>query len=207
LSYVGRQREAIPALERARADDPLAPGLAIMLSRAYLFRGDMAAALAEVDRGLELQGARRRLQQQGFWIAMNMDDRLQMERRLQSMRDAAEGAGRVSPVFEAAIVFASSTAAEGEIRRLASLNDPQDRVPLAIWAAYVHAPELALELMAKESRNGEAVPALWMPVFRDARKLPAFKDLMHATGLVDYWRAYGWSDSCSLVGDNDFTCE
>jgi hypothetical protein len=70
----------------------------------------------------------------------------------------------------------------------------------------VNAPESALELMVKEPRNGEAIRALWMPVMRDVRKLPAFKNLMPESGLVDYWRAYGWSDFCRPVDDEDFAC-
>lgn len=206
LSYVGRPREAIPALERARANDPLAPGLAVMLSLAYTFRGDSDAALAEVERGLTLQGGKRRLQQQGFWVAMNKDDRHGMKDRLQSLRDTPDVSGRANRVFELVELLDSPGVAEAEIRRLAAFDEPNERVPLAIWAAYVHAPELSLELMAKESRNGEAMPALWMPVMRDVRRLPAFKDLARASGLVDYWRAYGWSDFCHPVGDTDFEC-
>lgn len=206
LSYVGRPREAIPALERARANDPLAPGLAVMLSLAYTFRGDSDAALAEVERGLKLQGGKRRLQQQGFWVAMNKNDRIGMKQRLQSLRETSDASGRANRVFELVELLDSPGAAEAEIRRLAAFDEPNERVPLAIWAAYVHAPELSLELMAKESRNGEAMPALWMPVMRDVRRLPAFKDLARASGLVDYWRAYGWSDFCHPVGDTDFEC-
>lgn len=57
-----------------------------------------------------------------------------------------------------------------------------------------------------ESHNGEAIPALWMPVMRDVRKLPAFKDLMRQSGLVAYWFKYGWSDFCRPIGDKDFVC-
>jgi tetratricopeptide (TPR) repeat protein len=206
LSYVGRPREAIPALERARADDPLASGLAIMLSRAYLSRGDTAAALREIDRGLALKGAKRRLQQHGFWIAMNKNDRSEMERRLRSLRDTPDSAGRDDHMFELVEFLDTPGAAEAELRRILSLGDPNDRIPLAIWAAYLNAPELALELMAKESHNGEAIPALWMPVMRDVRKRPAFKDLMRESGLVDYWLEHGWSDFCRPVGDKDFVC-
>jgi hypothetical protein len=192
-------------LERARADDPLAPALAAFLSRAYLARGDTAAALAEVDRGLGLQGSGGRLQQLGFWIAMNKGDRHEMERRLQSVRVALD-AGRINRVFELAKFLDSPAAAEAEIRRIAALDDSNDRVPLAIWAAYVRAPELSLEIMVKEAGNGEAIPVLWMPLMRDVRRLPAFKELVRKAGLVDYWRAYGWSDFCRPVGTNDFTC-
>jgi hypothetical protein len=89
---------------------------------------------------------------------------------------------------------------------MASSDVPNERVALALWAVYFRAPELSLELMAKETFNGEAIPVLWVPLMRDVRKLPAFKDLVRKAGLVDYWRAYGWADFCRPVGDEDFAC-
>jgi TolB-like protein/DNA-binding winged helix-turn-helix (wHTH) protein/tetratricopeptide (TPR) repeat protein len=206
LSFTGRVRESIPALERARADDPLAPVLAILLGRAYLARGDTAAALAEVDRGLGLQGSRRRLHTLAYWIAVNENDRAGIERRLQSLRETPGSDARTNRVFEVAKHLDSPAGMETEIRRLASLDDPNERVPLAIWAAYARAPKLSLELMNKELGNGEAIPALWMPVMGEVRQLPAFKELARKSGLVDYWRAHGWSDYCRPVGDDDFVC-
>ena len=47
---------------------------------------------------------------------------------------------------------------------------------------------------------------LWHPLLADARKLPAFKDLMRDIGLVDYWREFGWPDLCRPVGTDDFEC-
>jgi hypothetical protein len=206
LSYVGRLREAIPELERARAEDPLAPAIAGFLSRAYLSRGDTAAALAEVDRGLELQGGRQLLQRLAFWIAMNRNDRSEMERRLKSLREIPDSTGRDARLFELARFLDSPQAAEAEIRRLAALDDPHDRMLLVIWAAHVHAPELSLELMTKEAGNGESIPTLWVPMMRDVRRLPAFRELARASGLLAYWQAYGWPDYCRPVGKDDFTC-
>ena len=89
---------------------------------------------------------------------------------------------------------------------MASLDVPHETVVLSLWGAYFDAPELSLELMTKEASNGEAIPALWMPLMRDVRKLPKFKDFVRISGLLDYWRAYGWSDFCRPVGDEDFVC-
>lgn len=34
-----------------------------------------------------------------------------------------------------------------------------------------------------------------------------FKEVVRGVGLVDYWRAYGWSDFCKpLAGGDDFEC-
>jgi TolB-like protein/DNA-binding winged helix-turn-helix (wHTH) protein len=206
LMYVGRAREAIPALERARAEDPLAPGPATFLSQAYLARGDVAAALTEIDRGIKLQGSGAPPSWLSFWIAMNQTDRVEIERRLRPLRVASDSRVGPSQYYELARFLDSPAAAESEIRRLAPSAGPSGRILLSLWAAYFHAPELSLELIAREATNGEAMPVLWQPLMRDVRKLPAFKDLVRASGLLDYWRAYGWSDFCRPTGDEDFAC-
>lgn len=206
LSYVGRERESIPVLERARAEDPLAPAMALFLSQAYLAHGDIAAALTEIDRGIKLKIGRPRTNLLAFWIAMNQNDRPEIERRLQALRETSDGSPRFEHQIGLAKLIDSPVAAVAEIRRIALLDAPGDRIGLALWAAYLHAPELSLELLAKEAVNGEAMPILWQPLMRDARKLPAFKDLVHAAGLVKYWQAYGWSDFCRPDGAGELSC-
>ena len=206
LMYVGREREAIAALERARAHDPLEPALAISLGQAYLARGDTDAALAEIDRGMKLQSVSSPPNLMSFWIAINKNDRLEIERRLRSLREAADSRLGPSRYYELARLLDSPAAAKDEIRRIAPMAGPNGRIVLSLWAAYFHEPELSLELISKEATNGEAMPALWQPLMRDVRKLPAFKDLVRRSGLVDYWRAYGWSDFCRPIGEEDFAC-
>jgi hypothetical protein len=58
-----------------------------------------------------------------------MDDRLEMERSLRSLRDTPGGAGRVNRVFEVVMDLDWPGAAQPEIRRIASLDDPADRAP------------------------------------------------------------------------------
>jgi TolB-like protein/DNA-binding winged helix-turn-helix (wHTH) protein len=204
LMYVGRSREAITALERARAEDPLAPVYAGFLSQAHLAHGDPASALAEIDRGVNLEGARLRLLYIGFWVAMNGGDRLEIERRLRSLHEASDNRAKPGPDLSA--FLDSPAAAVAEIRRLSTSAGPGGRIVLSLWAAYFHSPELSLELISREATNGEAMPILWQPLMRDVRKLPAFKDLVRTAGLVDYWRAYGWSDFCRPLSGDDFVC-
>jgi hypothetical protein len=96
-------------------------------------------------------------------------------------------------------------AGAAEARRLAASIPAEDIVArdiLAHWAAYYGDPETALPLI-------NAQRSLWRPVLSEVRKLPGFKDRVRNRdpGLVDYWREYGWSDFCRLVGENDFECE
>lgn len=206
LMYVGRAREAVAALERARAEDPLEPGVANYLSQAYLARGDIVAARAEIDRGIRLQSASAPPSVLSFVIALNQRDRLEVERRSGPLREALDGRLGPSRYYELARFLDSPAAAEAEIRRLAPEAGPNGTILLALWAAYFALPELSLELMSKEATNGEAMPALWQPLMRDVRRLSGFKELVRASGLLDYWRAYGWSEFCRPRGDQDFAC-
>lgn len=203
LMYVGRAREAIPLLERARAEDPLSPGLANFVSQAYLARGDTRAALAEVDRGIALNVGGHFAHALNFWIAMNAGDRREIERRLASFRESAPAPSRT---YDLARFLDAPADGIAEIRRMAPSATGEETVLLALWAAYFDAPELSLELIAPATRFGETMPALWQPLMRDVRRLPAFSTLMRESGLVDYWRVHGWPDFCRPLDQGALTC-
>lgn len=203
LLGVGRAREAIPALERARAEDPLAPALAGFLSEAYLANGDLAGALLEVNRGLELEGLDDSLRWMGLMIALTQDDRREIDKWLPAVSANAAAARIFHPMGE---FLDAPAGAEAAIRRIAATAAPGEKGLLLVWAAYFHAPELGLELLADEAPNLNHPGLLWIPLLRDMRRLPAFKDIVRKLGMVDYWRAYGWPDFCRPLQD-DFSCD
>lgn len=203
LLAVGRLREAIPALERARAEEPLAPAFAAFLSQAESGAGDLTAALAEVDRGLALEGLDTLLQGMSLVIGLTRDDRVEIDRRLSVMSENDPGI-RVNRSL--ARFMDAPAGAAAEIRRLASVASQAEKRALAQWAAYYHEPELSLELLAAIAPTMGHPSALWQPLFQDVRKLPAFRDLVQELGLVDYWRTYGWSDFCHPSSGEDFVC-
>lgn len=203
LLGVGRAREAISALERARAAEPLAPAFAVFLSQAKAAGGDLTGALAEVDRGLKLQGLDAILQGMGFIIALTREDRAEIDKRLVAMTESnpvVQINRRLAPFIKA------PAGAATEIRHLAAAASQPEKAVLAHWAAYYHEPELSLELLGEVAPNLAHPSALWQPLFRDARRLPAFKDLVRNLGLVEYWRIYGWSDFCHPLNGDDFAC-
>lgn len=195
LMHVGRVREAVPVLERARAEEPLLTSVAIYLGLARLIDGDYSAAFDEIDRGLALEGPDLPFFRSGLAIALNMRDRAQIHERIRAM-PTSEPRG-LTPYVDA------PAGAADAIRREASTADPPTKSGLSFWAAYFQEPELALELWTEGTR---APDALWQPLMREVRSLPAFKDVVRELGLVDYWRAYGWSDFCRPVDGEDFVC-
>jgi len=83
-----------------------------------------------------------------------------------------------------------------------------DITNISLWAAYFGDPEFAMDAMEKGIRiNATGVFKIWLPVMREVRQLPQFKEFVRELGLVDYWNRFGWPDLCRPVGDDDFECD
>jgi hypothetical protein len=69
-------------------------------------------------------------------------------------------------------------------------------------------------LLAKdvETMFGKGFPVeivfinLWHPDATTLRQDPRFRDLVMETGLLDYWKKWGWADYCEPNGDG-FRCD
>ncbi len=197
LLAVGRIGEAIPALERARAVDPLAPAYAVFLSRAYLANRDFRGALAEVDRGLALEGLHDQLLNAGLSIALNSGDRGEIQRRLAALTDDVPS-GRISRRLAQFLEKPAGVATE--IRAQLATASDGERVALAVWSAYYDQTGLALELLTDVAPRLSHPGVLWIPLFAKLRTTPEFIGIVERLGMPDYWRAYGFADSCQAVG-------
>jgi TolB-like protein/DNA-binding winged helix-turn-helix (wHTH) protein len=203
LLAVGRVREAVPALEHARAQEPLAPAFAGFLSQAYLAAGDPAAAVAEVDRGLALEGLEANLRRAGLTAALARGDRAEIDARLSAMLEADAG---VEMERELLALPDAPAAAPAAIAARAEGASAATKASLARWAAFYGEPELALELLADAVPHLSHPAVLWEPLLRDVRRLDGFKKLVENLGLVEYWRVHGWSDFCRPAEGTDFEC-
>jgi TolB-like protein len=196
LLAVGRIREAIPALEIARAHDPLAPAFAGFLGQAYLANRDYRSASAEIDRGLALDGLREALLNSGVSVALNSGDRGEIERRLTALTDATPA---VRVHRRLAAFLDSPASAVTEIRMLMAGANDREKVALAVWSAYYSEPSLALELLSDATPRLGHPGVIWLPLFSSARSLPGFADLVRRMGMAEYWRVYGYADFCKSV--------
>lgn len=99
-----------------------------------------------------------------------------------------------------------------ELRRLyadpVASAPPTRRGNIAFWAAHFGDAPFALEAMrsAVTEQGGQAV-YLWLPQFKQMRRLPEFKTLLRDVGIVAYWQKYGWPTICRPVRDDDFECD
>jgi TolB-like protein len=85
-------------------------------------------------------------------------------------------------------------------------------VRCSIWLGEL---DLAFSLMLDENSTvffGDPIPteAVFMSMFSPdsaiLRQDPRFRELVVETGLLDYWRQWGWSDYCEADGDS-FRCD
>ena len=205
FSTVGRGREAVDAFERARAADPSVVTYAFGLATAHLVAGNAAAALAEIDRARDLIGFETRFAALGLVAALTTGERAEIRHRaalLAEVDPARPGERTLARYLD------DRTPASAEIHRLAAASrDGRDKSTLAAWAAYYGEPDLALQLLTEASPQHAITSALWGPLMRDARSLPQFSDLVRVAGLVDYWRAHGFPDSCRPLGEEGVRCD
>jgi len=217
LLRTGRAREALAIAESVQAGDPLDRNVNMTLMVAYALTGNNTAAFAIADKGMATDGIKDDFlfKTEAALIALGSRDETQIERRLAAIRTTTVSAG------------SQATTSQNISSRLGGLrNDPQaalalirreapkmqtfDIVPSSSWANYFGDPSLALSLFRRAPRGVQIglLIHIWLPLYADMRKLPAFKDLVRDLGLVDYWRSTGkWNDFCHPVGDKDFECE
>jgi TolB-like protein len=211
LATIGRFREAIAALEAMRDRDPLNQAVATRLAEAYASQGDTVAAMAEFDRGLQLEGTDMvRLKGTALLTAMASRDKAEMGRRVAVIAGSATD-GELNHALYALIDKPAAALTELSRRVADKSLAPVGRLRLAYWRAYFGDAQGALELVQAEYHRSPAatlVPvAMWRPVMRDVRRLPGFKQLLRDMGLVDFYRKTVWPDLCKPVGADDFECQ
>jgi tetratricopeptide (TPR) repeat protein len=209
---VGRSRDAIAPLERARPADPLNLRLAVVMGVAYSNAGRPDEAYAEFRRGAMLGGDRSSLDSAALVTALANRKRETIQEYLPKPDTAAPTAQRLDAAL--ARFLDDPTGGRAEALRLSSdetvAQNPANFGTLAVWSAYFGDSATSLALIRKwyDSKITRDIVSrsLWNPIYRDMRKLPGFKALVREMGLVDYWRAYKWPDVCHPVGDDDFEC-
>jgi len=82
LLLTGRARDAVGIQERAKSLDPLDTWVAIYLAEALANAGNLPAAIAEQDRGLQLQAYQATMRPVALITALATGDRALIERRL-----------------------------------------------------------------------------------------------------------------------------
>ena len=67
--------------------------------------------------------------------------------------------------------------------------------------------DLAIDLMLSQEVTELQFFAFFLPEATVLRQHPRFRRHVRESGLLDYWREWGWSDYCEPVGEDDFHCD
>jgi TolB-like protein len=208
LLSTDQPRQAATLLEELKATDPLSSTASLFLGEAYANSGNLAAAIAEQDRGMQLENQVSVVRPSALITALATGDRKLIEKRLAlATGDASFGidlTAEMSPYLD--------RPEEGlrVLRRIAAQKPHPILIGgIALWAGYFGDTKLALEMLRDPtqsiSRSNQALN-YWRPIMHNVRRQPGFKDLLREAGLVDYWREFGWGEHCKPVGKDDFEC-
>ena len=211
LKRTGHIRAVLRIAELEFLKDPLNIFAAHNLVERYIQSGryeDALSALAQADQLTPPPEQGNDLRR--FFLSVSVGE---PEGIRTALRNYAVADPHVATLVNAILdEFDSAPAVVLEVMRQAFENDVdmrgEGRLIIASMAAHYGDAEFALEIMSDElSVNLLRMHRLWYPFFSEMRSLPGFKTLVQRAGLVDYWRVYGWADTCRPKGAEDFECK
>ena len=197
---VGHYKRSLELLEAARRNDPLNH----RVSTWYFFILGLLGDMRRAEEEYEHSNASSPHQYASDFIT-----RLRLGTGNVVSRDEIVYS---TPTFNAAKEYLDSPK-EGlaELHKLYSDENnlsEADITDIMIWAACFGDPEFAMDAMEKGIKiNAIGLFKIWLPVMRDVRQLPRFKEFVREIGLVDYWNEFGWPDLCRPLDNGDFECD
>ena len=202
LGSVGRGREAIPLMERARRLDPLSAIVSIYLVPEYVEAGRFEEADADLERIWNLGEYQSLFGQIGLGLAFSSRNLELMEEWVGRFLEFNNNHGGEVHL----LMFDMIDDREGALSWLRNnYSEDEEVVPryaISMWAAFHGDAELALKTLPDYANP----QMLWYDNYSEIRRLEGFKDIVLELGLVDYWREFGWSEHCRPVGEDDFEC-
>jgi TolB-like protein len=206
LIGVDKASVAIEKFERHRTLDPLNQRIAVNLAEAYANAGRLEESQAERQRGMAIAKSSV-LANATVLTAKVIGDRSALERGWEQLLPLRNSPGDMVP--ELYRLRDQPEEARAFLRReTAKPGGPIGTEP-ALWAAYFGDHDLALQMLKADTdpdRRFISALSYWRPIMAGVRRLPGFKEYLRETGLVDYWREYGWGEHCRPVGEDDFEC-
>ena len=202
---VGRTDDALKLLQQAHDADPLFAGNVLNVAFAHQMRGELDLADAQLEMASHLDGAEPGVGFGRMFVALARRDPV-----LIRASDVATWAWH--PLYQK--LSAQLDRPEKALADLRLFIKDQRTGPVSswgmgpgIWAAYLGAPRLTLELWRPVALDPTFTRLMWAPFLSDMRHLPEFKALVTELKLVEYWRTTGkWGEFCKPLGADDFEC-
>jgi tetratricopeptide (TPR) repeat protein len=212
LWAVGRCKEAVEHLERARRADPLSLAVSGYLQVGLDFAGRSEEAQAEFERSKDLAGDRAIWE---WWAVLRLWRRRNAD--LAAVKTQFSAFLRHESLPMALTRFVVDRLGDEAAVRIAvreAFEDPAygDATRISVLAHFAdHFGDKDLVLASLHRHfidlNGTTFVGLSYPFETNVRSDPRFKELVRELGLADYWRASGrWSDFARPLGANDFEC-
>ncbi|MEO1244441.1 MAG: winged helix-turn-helix domain-containing protein [Pseudomonadota bacterium] len=203
LVKTGRIEQALSTVDSVRRREPLWGFVAKFYGHLYASQGRTQEALAELDRGYELDGKQSLLSNDGVVVAMTTGDRLLLEKWLARAVEWEQTVPGNRNILARMSDYLDQPERAREWLTAAFVDRGAPDYWITIWAAYHGDPELALRAL---KRTPDAW-SLWMPVMADVRRHPGFADWLEGVGLVTYWDRFGWADACTRGDAGEVVCQ
>jgi adenylate cyclase len=188
LLNLGHVKEGLALAQRLHTLEPFVPFYACNFAEALWLNGQDDAAIAILKDNLSRPGCPG-------------DILPEIYASLGRYADAADSLSNISPQAAGLLRSAPAKAASPQ-----SLS-----FGLRFIYFYIGAPERLLEDWEEDVKQGFPMNGIgryvWHPSYALLRKTERFKNIVRASGYVDYWKARGWPEFCHPTTGDDFACD
>jgi TolB-like protein/DNA-binding winged helix-turn-helix (wHTH) protein len=202
---IGHLGDAYWALSNILRRDPLNPMIPNYLSHLYLLQGRPDDGLAEIERGIQNDMQSLGLLHVAPPMALATGRRDMIEKWLKKLIEWLDEEWLDVYTFEDAILERLDDR-DALLEFLAGIQSTASGVSIdmkiATWAAYLGDDEMALRSLDRAKDPW----VFWSPVLKRVRQTDEFKRILVDTGIVDYWREFGWGSFCKPTEGDDFEC-
>ena len=102
---------------------------------------------------------------------------------------------------------AATVTAKAPVWPCVSANPPAGTRGAIRCGTWIGESDIILDLLTTEVETTEQIYfPLFLPDAVSLRQHPRFRQLVDESGLLEYWRQWGWSDYCRPDGDS-FRCD
>jgi tetratricopeptide (TPR) repeat protein len=188
LMSAGRNNDALPYLQHAKRLDPLDSDASLYLSIALINLKKKDQALMEVKRGQALQEYNSLFVYMELVIALENNNRTRAAAILDNnFKLDGDYPDATMLKLSELLLMEDTEAALSEMKALSNDPDipPFGRMVLSHIASGLGDPELAFESF-KKSGLKDIDLAVWHPIHKGVRQLPAFKTYVREKSLYDY---------------------
>jgi len=206
LVSVGRSQEAERILRRSAELDPVNARTLHWLADALRNSGKMEESRLQAQRSVDLGMPVSSI---GVYLYHLLQQEWEQAITYQeaALRGQRQDPAHIRPLV-AAVRDPSLTRAALDTAAAVRARDPGAGRLVYAFLYDLADPTAALDAMEAMLQEGEGLYSLWRvwePQLTHVRNDSRFRDIARRTGLIEYWRDYGWPDLCRPDGET-FTC-